>query len=140
MWRSRMFWRLFGTYGVLLLAAIALLGAVLASRIERHYQRQINDRLLTRALLVREIVENWPADQVDRLQERMQRIGKEIAARITLIRADGQVVADSNEDPQKMESHANRPEIMAALETGFGTSTRFSNTLGESMRYTAVRI
>jgi two-component system phosphate regulon sensor histidine kinase PhoR len=132
-----MFWRLFGAYGVLLLAAIALLGVVLASRVERHYQKQIDDRLLTRALLVREIVQGRPAD---RLQERIQRIGKEIAARITLIRADGRVVADSDEDPREMENHADRPEIHAARQTGFGSSTRLSNTLGESMKYTAVRV
>jgi two-component system phosphate regulon sensor histidine kinase PhoR len=34
MWRSRIFWRLFGPFGLLLLAAIGVLGAVILNRVE----------------------------------------------------------------------------------------------------------
>jgi two-component system phosphate regulon sensor histidine kinase PhoR len=39
-----MFWRLFGTYGVLLLASISLLGAVILGRVEQQYLRQAETR------------------------------------------------------------------------------------------------
>jgi two-component system phosphate regulon sensor histidine kinase PhoR len=42
-----MFWRLFGTYGVLLLASISLLGAVIVGRVEQQYLRQAEHRLKT---------------------------------------------------------------------------------------------
>ena len=39
-----------------------------------------------------------------------------------------------------MENHADRLEIAEALKTGFGQSTRFSDTLGYNMKYVAVRV
>ena len=56
MWRSRMFWRLFATYGLLLLAAIVGLGGVVVNRVERHYQEQLEERFRTYSFLVREII------------------------------------------------------------------------------------
>lgn len=39
-----------------------------------------------------------------------------------------------------MDNHSNRPEVIQALANGTGSSTRFSQTLGYSMMYTAVRV
>ena len=39
-----------------------------------------------------------------------------------------------------MENHLGRPEVVAALHNGIGSSTRFSETLGYRMIYTAVAI
>src|SRR5438045_5268760 len=114
MWHSRMFWRLFATYGVLLLAAIGLLGAVLSARMQQHYEQQVEDALRTRLRLVSEVVRDWPADRLAVLQARIRELGPAIKTRITLIDRDGRVLADSDEDPQKMENHSGRPEIEAA--------------------------
>src|SRR6266852_597403 len=46
--------------------------------------------------------------------EEMARSG----ARVTVIAADGRVLADSAEDPQKMENHIGRPEIQQAFASG----------------------
>ncbi|MCB1183056.1 HAMP domain-containing protein [bacterium] len=60
--------------------------------------------------------------------------------RLTIILADGRVVADSDEDPDLMDNHADRPEVVAALASGFGRSTRYSATLGHQRMYVAVGI
>src|SRR5438132_5221869 len=140
MWHSRMFWRLFGSYGVLLLAAIGLLGAILSARMQQHYEQQVEDALRTRLRLVGEVVRDWPADRLADLQARIRDLGPSIKTRITLIDADGKVLADSDEDPQKMENHGRRPEIEAARESGFGTATRHSDTLDKWMQYAAQRL
>ena len=59
--------------------------------------------------------------------------------RITVIRADGQVLADTVSDPASMENHAGRPEIQDALRTGEGRSVRHSVTTQSDMVYYAVR-
>ena len=51
----------------------------------------------------------------------------------------GGVLADSEEDPARMENHADRPEIRDARLSGTGTSTRFSHSVGEDMMYAARR-
>jgi two-component system phosphate regulon sensor histidine kinase PhoR len=140
MFRSRIFWRLFGAYTLLLLGAVGLLGLVLEDRFQRYYQHQVNERLRTATSLVRELVLEWPASKLPQLQERTQKLGQELAARITVITADGQVLADSDEDPARMENHGNRPEIQEARDHGYGSATRFSHTLDKPMKYLALRM
>jgi two-component system, OmpR family, phosphate regulon sensor histidine kinase PhoR len=60
-------------------------------------------------------------------------------ARVTLIAADGHVLADSAHDPETMENHSNRPEFIAAMARGQGDSVRHSYTLGRDLVYWAVR-
>ncbi len=64
--------------------------------------------------------------------------------RVTLIVADGRVVADSEADPRSMENHASRPEVAAALaggsSGGSAGSRRMSATLGEELLYAAAPI
>ncbi|HIZ31504.1 MAG TPA: PAS domain-containing protein [Candidatus Fournierella merdipullorum] len=51
--------------------------------------------------------------------------------RLTLIDADGTVLFDSDADPAKMENHSDRPEVIQAIATGFGESSRYSETLAK---------
>src|SRR5438132_4908287 len=111
MWRSRTFWRLFASYSVLWLAAIGLLGTVIVTRVEGHFLQQIEASLRTKAVLLREVVRGLPGAQAATLEERMVRLRDELAARITLMDADGRVVAESEKDPSLVENHMNRPEV-----------------------------
>lgn len=58
--------------------------------------------------------------------------------RLTVVAADGTVLADSAQDPATMENHAARPEIAAALRGVTGSDTRLSATLGFEQMYVAV--
>lgn len=59
--------------------------------------------------------------------------------RVTVITADGLVIADSQSEPQTMENHAGRPEIMQAMAEGSGRSIRHSATINRDLLYYAVR-
>jgi two-component system phosphate regulon sensor histidine kinase PhoR len=69
-----------------------------------------------------------------------KKLGSEINARVTIIALNGTVLGDSHEDPATMENHATRPEVMDALASGLGESTRYSTTLSEQMMYVAVPV
>ncbi|MDI6901317.1 MAG: ATP-binding protein [Anaerosomatales bacterium] len=58
--------------------------------------------------------------------------------RMTVVAADGRVLADSDEDPAVMENHADRPEVSAALGGAVGHDVRRSATLGIDQMYVAV--
>jgi len=60
--------------------------------------------------------------------------------RVTVIAADGQVLADSQSDSSTMENHAGRPEIRDAFATGDGQSIRHSVTIKSNLLYYAVRL
>jgi two-component system phosphate regulon sensor histidine kinase PhoR len=139
MWRSRMLWRLFITYGLLILCSLVVVGWVIVDRVQRQYLGQIEDGLRTKAVLVREVVRGRPVEDAPRLQEQVLALRQEIATRITLIADDGRVLADSEDNPAAMENHGDRPEVRAARAGRFGSATRFSGTLHKPMMYVALR-
>jgi two-component system phosphate regulon sensor histidine kinase PhoR len=136
MWRARIHWRLFAAYSILLTVSFGLLGWLLIGRMENHLLQEVQHGLEVKTLLVRDLVNRH--DQSE-LQEHVTRLAKETHARITLIDASGAVLADSGEQPQKMENHKNRPEVEQAERSEVGVSTRFSGTLHEPMMYVARR-
>ena len=71
----------------------------------------------------------------------MSRIwARHIQTRITVIDPSGTVLADSEKNPQDMEKHNLRVEIIQALQGAVGKSVRFSTTVKEEMLYVALPI
>lgn len=60
--------------------------------------------------------------------------------RITLVSADGTVLADTKAIVEELENHADRKEIKDALEKGSGTSSRHSETLMQKTLYYAEKL
>lgn len=63
-----------------------------------------------------------------------------IDCRITWIAASGDVLYDSRSDYDTMENHLQREEVIRALDTGYGQSSRYSDTLLERYMYAAQRL
>ena len=60
------------------------------------------------------------------------------SSRFTVIRKDGSVAADTGMvDTSSMDNHLDREEIKEALESGSGSSRRYSDTLKKNMLYVA---
>jgi hypothetical protein len=97
MWKSRMFWQLFGFYALLLLAAVGVPGLLLVSRVERQYLQLLHDKLHDAALYA-QLAVHARADDPD-LQKHVAALRGKSRARLTLIDADGRVLADSDEEP-----------------------------------------
>ena len=60
--------------------------------------------------------------------------------RITWVDETGYVIYDTHADTNSMESHIDREEIREAMENGFGSAVRKSDTLLERRVYEAVRL
>src|SRR5262249_1293970 len=136
MWRSRIFWRLFGASSILLIISFGLLGWLSIGRIENRLVQEVQQGLKDKTLLVRDLVNGQREGD---LQEQITRLGNETSARITLIRSTGEVLADSAEQPEKMENHLDRPEVQQAESSEIGVSTRFSGPGHQPMMYVARR-
>jgi len=57
--------------------------------------------------------------------------------RITVIAPDGRVLADSDADSIAMENHADRPEVIDALDGRLGHNRRLSHSVGRAYVYSA---
>ena len=60
--------------------------------------------------------------------------------RITLIAADGTAVYDSDVATSAMENHKERPEVIAAINNGYGEAVRKSHTIDKNSFYYAKRL
>ena len=139
MTRINLVWRLFPAF--ILIAVICLVAGTwyTASSWRTFYLRETAVDLENRARLVeiylRDVRPTLDAIQVNEI---CQKLGKLTSTRLTVILASGQVLGDSQEDPKRMDNHADRPEIQEAMQGRVGVSTRFSFTLGHDMMYVAV--
>jgi two-component system phosphate regulon sensor histidine kinase PhoR len=139
--RSRLFWKLSASYLTLVLLTAIIIGALVAWRIKQAALQQEVDVLRGKSTLLRELV--TPAldhAQDPALQARVRALARELGTRLTVVTADGTVLADSDENPSTMANHAGRPEIVEAASQGIGTAQRYSQTLRTTMLYLALPV
>lgn len=139
--RRRLVWQLYPSYLVLILLVILAVSWFVLTELRGFHYRQTTGDLQARA----ELVEQQLAGRFDQahrswLNQQVNSLGKKSETRITLVMRDGQVLADSDEDPRQMDNHGQRPEILEAFEGRTGVSTRFSNTLGQTLMYVAIPV
>jgi two-component system phosphate regulon sensor histidine kinase PhoR len=129
------FLKIFGGFGVLVLALSVLIVSFSFSIIRSHYDRRQATELehLGRAITP-DILRLWDAPAGD-LETFLREESRQIEARVTVINPDGVVLADSEQNPATMESHRYRPEVAEALEGKIGRSERFSYTAEDQMMY-----
>jgi len=91
-------------------------------------------------LIVPRVAELTWAKNYAELDRFCRETGRKVSTRITVIRSNGEVVCDSDQDPRTMQNHAKRPEIVQALAGKVGSSQRFSTTTLQQMLYVAIPI
>jgi len=142
--RLNLFWKLALTFLTLLL--VALLGADYSAEraLRRDYERTGLEQLEAIARVGQDrapVLSSVPptkTEEINGLQTWVHEMAAS-GARITVITAQGLVLADSQSDPQTMENHAGRPELKEALAGGSGHSIRHSVTINRDLLYYAVR-
>ena len=139
MLRSRILWKLFSGYVVLIFLSTILVGVLVSRQVEEETRVEIEQSLDVRATLLRAVaLESFSSGT--KIQKRIRTLGLNTNTRFTIIKPDGTVFADSEEDPVTMDNHANRPEILAARSHGHGITTRFSDTVDKKMMYYALPV
>lgn len=132
-------WKYFFIYLILTVAISSILVFLSSREIRKHHIDFLKNSLRKKAVLIERIIESFLIDKnFDQLDSEIKEIGKNIGYRITIIGKEGIVFADSEDDPNRMENHSNRPEIYQALKNNFGYTIRYSTTLEEDMLYVAI--
>lgn len=135
-------WRIGLPYVLLLAGVMLALGIYLSHFIRQTYLNDLENELTAETKLAAQVVasqmqEGISSDALDLLAKEWAGI---LGKRITIIDRDGIVLGESQEDRRLMENHSNRPEVIQALVSGKGVSTRLSDTLGLEMMYLAIPI
>ena len=131
--RGKLFYKIFGTYLVIAVLAIGIVGFLAGSQIRAKLEQQIENELMAHAGLV----DLYPLKEI---QSRVEEIARIARARVTVIDREGKVIAETDKGAATLGSHLERPEIQEARVRGKGSATRYSRTLKEEMIYVALPI
>jgi two-component system phosphate regulon sensor histidine kinase PhoR len=134
--RNRLFWKIGFLYLLILLLVLAVVDIYVVRALRSEFLDAAFSQLgsLIRLALASPPASSRPYD----LREWTEQFGRS-GVRVTLIAEDGRVLADSLEDPTKMENHLARPEVREALSNGSGQAVRRSPTLKLDLVYLAHR-
>jgi two-component system phosphate regulon sensor histidine kinase PhoR len=132
---SPIFRKLLSSAFFLIALTLAVLDFYLTRYTSKHEVQEVEQRLTVVARVLTAEPPNLP---LERMEEWAKSASARTQCRVTVVDPQGVVLADSDEDPQKMENHANRPEIQAAYMNRVGSAIRRSRTLGRDLCYLAL--
>jgi two-component system phosphate regulon sensor histidine kinase PhoR len=133
--RSPIFRKLLWSGCLLIAATLFVLDFYLTRYMAERQRENVEQRLAAQARLLTyeaaavpgPALEAWAGD-----------VGARAQARVTVIDPFGSVLADSQHDPETMENHGNRPEVLEAHRSGQGAAIRHSATLNHDLCYLAM--
>ncbi len=102
--------------------------------------RQTEEDLLDRLYMI-DYALDYTGDVEQEIQEICSIEGNE-NIRVTVLTADGEVLADNgvpDDEQEQMENHLGREEVQQALKEGRGFAQRYSSTIHQQMLYAAVQ-
>jgi two-component system phosphate regulon sensor histidine kinase PhoR len=136
---KKLIWQIFPVSVLTILVAIVAVSWYGAVTLQEFYFQETENDLEARASLVSErVLQLLKQQSIAELRDYSIRMGRDSGTRITVIRKDGKVLADSSENPELMDNHRMRREIDIAFAGSVGKSRRYSKTLGENRIYVAL--
>lgn len=128
--RSRLFLKIFAAYALTLVTVITLDSFIVASQTRRDISGQIKNELMMNGQTLRLM-------PMEKVIGNLRFLSETLKVRISIVNAEGRVLADSDGDARTFDNHLNRPEIQEARIKGQGSAIRYSQTLRTDMMYVA---
>ncbi|MEA3470320.1 MAG: hypothetical protein U9R24_01225, partial [Thermodesulfobacteriota bacterium] len=132
--KTHLFYKVFATYLVIVALALAIVGLLSYQQLKANMMVRIESELMNYATMID------LTSAIPEIEEKIDKLAAISNARVTLIDANGKVLADSDAPVEKMDNHLDRTEIQEARVKGKGIVTRFSHTLGIDTLYVAIPI
>jgi len=131
---ARIFAKLMLVVAIVIGVALAAIDFLASEMAEKVYvsalESELEEKTRMLGVLLRE-------DLLELRPEVIAALAEASGGRLTVVDATGAVLQDSEANPARMENHANRPEIRAALDGAIGHSLRGSPTTGVNYLYVA---
>jgi two-component system, OmpR family, phosphate regulon sensor histidine kinase PhoR len=141
MFKKTLHRQLYLSYLLITLLSLGAIGWYTVNALQHFYYEQTSVDLGSRAGLIRhQVSPHFASVKISALKRLAETLGQSGAQRITLILPDGTVIGDSEEDPTRMDNHADRPEVKDALAGQTGSSVRYSQTVKANLMYVALPV
>ncbi|MCK8817775.1 phosphate regulon sensor histidine kinase PhoR [Natroniella sulfidigena] len=128
-------------YLILLIVTMVFAGYYLQYSLQNYFSQWMEEEVIKKMELVTDIINPLLEEgDLTSLKEVVNNFGDKLETRFTIIDLEGVPLADSREDPQRMENHLQRPEVQMVLEGEIGRTERYSSTIDAEMRYIALPV
>jgi two-component system phosphate regulon sensor histidine kinase PhoR len=129
--KRNLFFKILFSYLIIVCLSFFILDLFIKDEIKKVMTDKIEAELFAYAELI-------DLNSAQKMSDQLQQIARISNSRVTLVDAQGRVLADSEKDIAQMENHFSRPELQEARLKGKGKSIRFSQTIGIDMLYVAI--
>ena len=137
--RKRLIYQLFPSYLLItLISLVAVSWYALSFTRDFFLERTQMDLEVSGRMLEKQITRLLSPLDAPAIDQLCKDAAGDTVNRVTVILPNGRVVGDSEEMPDRMESHLDRVEIREAYRGGVGASVRYSDTLQKNMMYVAL--
>lgn len=138
---KKLVWQLYSGFLIIIIIPAILFTWYTTKTFRQFFISDTIESLTEHAYQLSSHIEGYPAAMQNTVADSLCKyLIKKIPTRFTVIQRDGTVSGESEIDPESMENHANRTEVIAAFNGTVGISERFSHTLDEKMLYVAVPV
>lgn len=117
---------------LLFLTLFIILGGVIYYWLKDFYITQAKEALIQNIEII-----TYEMDNQTNLDILAKKLKDRLHTRITVVDAEGEILAESHENKSTMENHKYRPEIMQSHTQAYGYKIRYSHTIHENMLYIA---
>ncbi|MFK7825964.1 MAG: ATP-binding protein [Oligoflexales bacterium] len=140
--KTKIYWKLYLTNSFLLITILTLVIVAILSKFEELLWHNRFTHLKEKiTMIIPQATASLKSNKEGPIQDLITQIGENTATRITIIRSNGRVVADSHEPIADLATnHWHRPEIQEALDSSYGDALRLSDSLDTKMFYLAKKI
>ena len=140
MLRSKFFWRNLLSYAIVISFTTFVVSYLLTVKTEEFVREESRKDFTEKLNLLAPFLEQKENWNYDKLESIFAKASQDSGTRVTVIDSGGYVIYDSSLHYRELENHIDRPEIINAIRTGWGESTRYSESLNAPMLYVAKRI
>lgn len=140
MFRSKFFWRNFLSYALIITITSFVISYLLTVKTEEFIQSNEQNALFEKLKLVSPTLNDTSHWNSEGLHAFFNQAARDTETRITAIDQAGYVIYESELTYRSLENHLDRPEIAQALNSGWGTASRYSETLQTPMLYVAHKV
>ncbi|HCW74905.1 MAG TPA: PAS domain-containing sensor histidine kinase [Candidatus Marinimicrobia bacterium] len=133
----RLLWKIIPPYILIVIAVLFGVGWYATQALSTFFTASSTSDLKIRTGLAVQSVSPMNDLVSHRVDSLCQVLAHRTNTRVTIISPNGLVLSDSHENPVLMDNHSDRPEVKAAMESGSGTSIRYSFTRQRDMLYAA---
>ncbi len=135
---SKFFWKMYVAFAVLVVVTTMSTGLVIHARLKHEQLGDIENTLKSEAVMLDILAESaLVSGMTPTVTRQVAEIAGASGTLVSLLRADGHVVVDSQQLLDSNQDESDRPEIVAAEQGVFGTARRYDRALQDEVLYVA---